>query len=478
MDVTQDTRQAYAAAFEKAVSALQAEVEDITTEDQVPVVLTGVENELQAWEDECSDEPVPPIPTLDSLRSKLRYILVSKQEWKEVHSYTQEVHEIFDSHMGGGTSMSYKLFALFRKGLARVRSSLRNSHDRALCELIALTKAMADNDDWYADTDVPEEAEKIVAVLGSLWNSVLSSPSDQDLRMLKTWLESVQEEWEVTASDHLGRKLTFAFSTKPPVTPKRTPAKNKAGNIQEESGSKKRKATTTLSPDGKEQKISVEMEAWLHRMDAELPRRQCSLVQLRCAAGAKKRVLVVSGSYPLKAVGCTVVEAFGWAADDFDPHPNKGKAPAGLAFSMQRVGGPRELIKPTVKIVQAVQEPGDQISVHMDGHEVVRVTLDAIMMKDDSGFSNVRKRPLPRCVGGDASLGPQLLKRLNRTFLNDRMPIRFIGCGKKEAVRATIDHMAQPIATEQGRVVVEGYGSGISAQSGTISGDLLKPLVI
>ena len=72
---------------------------------------------------------------------------------------------------------------------------------------------------------------------------------------------------------------------------------------------------------------SAETEVWLHRLDAELPRRQASSVQLRCEAedGVQKHVLVISGAYPLKAVGKTIAEAFGMAVDAFDPHPNKGR---------------------------------------------------------------------------------------------------------------------------------------------------------
>jgi len=474
-EVSEEIRQAHGEAFKKAVAALEAEVKNVAADDQVLVVLTGVKNELDVWEEECGDDPLPPIQTLESLRSQFCYVLVVKQEWKQVPNYTQKVHVIFDRHMGGGTSMSYKLFALFKNGLTAVRAALRaGSAERAFCELISLTKAMADNDEWYGDTDVPEEAVKIVAALGSLWSSVLAIISERDLHMLKAWLGSVKQDWEVTASEHLGEELAFSFSAKLPVTPKKAPAK--AGKPQQ-SESKKRKSDSAASAPGeKRQKTSAETEAWLHRLDAQLPERQSSAVQLRCQAGARKRVLVFSGAYPLKAVGFAVAEAFGWAVDDFDPHPNKGKAPAGLEFTVQR-GSSTELLKPTLKIVQATQEPGDSISLHMDGHDVVSVALDGIKMKSDPGFSHIKDRPMPRCVGGDSALGPQLLKRLNRTFFHDRKPISFIGCSKKEAVNLTIEDMARPIATQQGEVVVEACLSS-REQPGTIPRNLLKPLVL
>lgn len=470
------TRQAYYEAFEEAARALQAEVVAAAKDDQLAVPLAGVKNELAAREEEGEDGPMPPLPTLDSLRSQYPFVVVNKHEWKQVPNYNQKLHGIFDSHMGGGTSMSYKLFALFRKGLAATRSAWRaGSQQRAFCELIALTKAMADNDEWYGDTDAPEEAVKIVGALGLLWSSVLASPPDGDFRLLRAWLESVQREWEGSASEYLDEKLTFSWSSIPPATPKKAPAKVDDGKMTDESETKKRKATTSPCSRSKAQKISADTEAWLHAADAELPQRQSSAVQLRCEAGSKKRVLVVSGAYPLKAVGFALAEAFGWAVDDFDPHPNRGKAPSGLKFTVQR-GASDELLKPALKIVQAVQEPGDRFSVHMDDHEVVIVSLDAIKLKTDPGFDRVKDRPMPRCVGGDRTLGPQLLRRLNRTFLHGRKPISFIGCSKKEAVNATIDHMARPIALQQGEVLVEGLG--IRDEPGTIPGPCLKGLLV
>ena len=51
-------------------------------------------------------------------------------------------------------------------------------------------------------------------------------------------------------------------------------------------------------------------------------------------------------------------------------------------------------------IVQALQEPGEQICVSMEGLDVV-VTLDANLFKAVESFAVVQGRPMPRCVGGD-----------------------------------------------------------------------------
>merc|ERR1719313_1947219 len=103
--------------------------------------------------------------------------------------------------------MSYKLFALFRKGLTAVRAALKSgAHEKALCEVIRLTKAMKDNNEWWGDTDVPQEAANIVKALGNLWSALLTPSSNgassetRDYSMLTAWLEDVRKEWEGEAS--------------------------------------------------------------------------------------------------------------------------------------------------------------------------------------------------------------------------------------------------------------------------------------
>ena len=38
----------------------------------------------------------------------------------------------------------------------------------------------------------------------------------------------------------------------------------------------------------------------------------------------------------------------------------------------------------------------------------VAVTLDVIKRRDDEGFEWIKGRPMPRCVGGDTNMTPQL----------------------------------------------------------------------
>jgi len=479
-EVTDEVRAVHQKAFDDAASILEAEIRGIAGEGQTIVVLTGFKNKFDAWEDGQIDGPVPPLATIENLRSEFKYFVVEKEAWMQTPEYNKQLEQICYSHMGGGTSLSYKFFSVFKKSLAAVRSSLRSrAHEKALCLAIKLTKAMVENDEWYCDTDVPEEAVKIVKELGNIWSTILSAFAESRCSVvLVEWLGEVQADWQCAASEQLGSKLTFAFAEKPPRTPMKS---RKSSSSAEQSTGKKRKADLD-GPSEKHAKksrvapISADVEAWLHRLDGQLHQRQASCAQLHCESGAQKRVLVVSGAYPLRAVGFAIAEAFGKAADDFDPHPNKGKSPPGLGFFLERDGA-RHALKPALKIVQAVQTSGDSVVVEMDGLSV-KTTLDVIKLKTDAGFNYIKDRPLPRCVGGDKGFGPQLLKRLNRTFLCDRKPIDFIGCSRKEAINGTLEDMAKPIALRRGEVVIEGFGLGFYEEPGAIPSHELHPLFI
>merc|ERR1712232_867659 len=117
--------------------------------------------------------------------------------------------------MGGGTSMSYKFFALFGQGIKKAQSSLRSgAHNDALCEVIVLTQTMLAFDDWWCDTDAPEEAARLVKKLAAVWGEVLASYTEPlDLDTLMSWLAIAQQTWEGEAADHLGTKLTFNVCT-------------------------------------------------------------------------------------------------------------------------------------------------------------------------------------------------------------------------------------------------------------------------
>ncbi len=222
----------------------------------------------------------------------------------------------------------------------------------------------------------------------------------------------VREEWEGEASDHLGVKLSFGLAACHPTTPKKKRIRIVGAAMEQTSPVKKRKcAARGQAAEACPEKATADADAWLHRLDSELSKRQSSAVQLHCVAegSSQKRALVVSGAYSLRAVGFALAEAFGKAADDFDPHPNKGKTPPGLLFSRQ-TGEKWHTLMATLKIVQAVQEPGDSIRVDMEGLRL-SVTLDAIKFKGDPGYDLIKNRPMPRCVGADRGLTQNILKR-------------------------------------------------------------------
>merc|ERR1712100_15252 len=137
------------------------------------------------------DGPMPPLATLEGLRSQHLFVLVEKAVWRQGLDYSAQVHCIFLSHMGGGTSLSAKLLELFSDGLCSVRAALRSeSFDRATCELIGLTRSMADNDEWWKDTDEPQRAADIVGELGSLWSIVLRTCACYQLGLPLSWSDA------------------------------------------------------------------------------------------------------------------------------------------------------------------------------------------------------------------------------------------------------------------------------------------------
>ena len=81
----------------------------------------SVRNEFEAWDDGQVDGPMPPLATLEAIRSTFKYVRGNKACWQQKPDYQESVHRIFDRHDGGGTSMSYKLVTLFDKGKSQRR---------------------------------------------------------------------------------------------------------------------------------------------------------------------------------------------------------------------------------------------------------------------------------------------------------------------------------------------------------------------
>ena len=74
-----------------------------------------------------------------------------------------------------------------------------------------------------------------------------------------------------------------------------------------------------------------------------------------------------------------------------------------------------------LKVVQAVQEVGDEMVVVMEGLRL-SVKLDYVLLKTDDLFRQRGRAYLPRCVGGDTKLTQPKLKRLNKIFFANRQP--------------------------------------------------------
>jgi hypothetical protein len=122
---------------------------------------------------------------------------------------------------------------------------------------------------------------------------------------LKSWLAKVKDQWESEVMEHLGMEENICFNFEPAQPkPLTTPVKRKAAAPAERGSAVKaiRVDVAAATPD---------VERWLHQMDGELERWQASEVQIKCEGGGKKRALVLSGAYPLKACGFALAEAFG-----------------------------------------------------------------------------------------------------------------------------------------------------------------------
>ena len=139
------------------------------------------------------------------------------------------------------------------------------------------------------------------------------------------------------------------------------------------------------------------------------------------------RVLQVYGSVSVFQLNKTIAEAFVWGAGVFDPRSNKGVSPERSALLMspaatwppsydddrglvcskvtaRKLGGKQQafLDDRRVKVCQLFRSHGNAAEYRFgDGNVTVSVSLDGV----DREKSHHAYVSLPRCVGGDASLG-------------------------------------------------------------------------
>eukprot|EP00927_Polykrikos_kofoidii_P080318 TRINITY_DN7718_c0_g1_i2.p1 TRINITY_DN7718_c0_g1~~TRINITY_DN7718_c0_g1_i2.p1 ORF type:complete len:546 (+),score=110.14 TRINITY_DN7718_c0_g1_i2:75-1640(+) len=482
--VDPELRRQYQVAYEAAYASLQARLDRAVGSNQTWFVLDGAENEFEVWEAGEVDDPTPPpIPDAESLRKNCRYVFVDKATWAQVPSYEEQLSRVFGEHNGAPAELSYKLIAIFATGMACVRASLRTeSRDHAFCELVQLTKAMVEHEGWYIHsdggvTDPPDFAAAIVKRLGGLWSMMFSllPEGTGDVAMLASWLEDARNDWEGDGSARLGVKMSFPFVCKAPITPPKRTGKgarsdtagagsssdaspNGAGEEKQVAtrkrkeqplSSRKRKAPpedlNTAAPPPKQvgRPVQAAVNNWVHRHDRDLQQRQACVMQVRCEAedSKAKRTIVFSGAYPLRAVGIAVAEAFGRGVAPFTPSATKGKAPPGMTLSIM-LDGEEQQLRCIVKIIQAMQDVGDEMRFRIDGL-VVLMALESVKFKSEDGFEALRDRPMPRCVGGDTSFTGAMLRALNKSFLNDRRPLP--GRPGSSLTEVNVDNMAKPI---------------------------------
>ena len=108
---------------------------------------------------------------------------------------------------------------------------------------------------------------------------------------------------------------------------------------------------------------------------------RCRLCAGRWEVAREAWAMVVSGAYPLKALGKTLGAAFGLEDVIFDPQPNKGTGPIGLKFTMASAGEAKATELPlSLKVVQALQERGDRIDFTACGRSLACM-LDGVASK-------------------------------------------------------------------------------------------------
>eukprot|EP00927_Polykrikos_kofoidii_P063018 TRINITY_DN57823_c0_g1_i1.p1 TRINITY_DN57823_c0_g1~~TRINITY_DN57823_c0_g1_i1.p1 ORF type:complete len:463 (-),score=55.89 TRINITY_DN57823_c0_g1_i1:8-1396(-) len=432
--VTPEIRLAHQKAFEKAVAKLDKEVQKLCDESRAVAALTPLRNVFEAWTEGDIDGPMPPLMTVESLRSQLSYILVSKREWDAVPSYQERLEDQMKLD-----ATDSNLFEVFEDGVIAIRTALKlASSERALCGAIKLTRTMAYNDVWWADSRAPEHVQLLMKRLSAVWRLILASSLEmQDVTVLSEWLRTVRHDWNVQSWQQLGKKLVFRFDPRSVdcgLGSTRSCFRLQPGSVKRCT----REASADEEPRNKKERTDDlnDMQSWLHQYDHQLLHRQGSAVQIRCEVQGSTtyRDIVVTGAYPIRSVGITIAEAFGFGVvGGFDPHQNKGKFPPGMSFTIMRDGKSYPL-RMNLKIVQALQEPGDTIFARFESI-VFLVSLDAITLKDYTDYAFVTQRPMPRCVGGDASLTPEMLSRLNSTYLFGRT--------------GNVDSMALPLAVRQ-----------------------------
>mmetsp|Transcript_26850 Transcript_26850/g.46631 ORF Transcript_26850/g.46631 Transcript_26850/m.46631 type:complete len:449 (-) Transcript_26850:155-1501(-) len=385
--------------------------------------------------EEIDEEKLKQPLGIEQLRAK-KHALVTKACHAEI-SRIQERMETEGAPNGfQSTSTCVSMYRVFANELRRANGCFDN--------LLALTLAFKDDMGLYCfhDTDIPEEAQKLLTRFGKLWQDAIRSglPLDDRSRegvmfVLQRFQESIQE-----------MDADYQFAYEPRIaTPKKRgrPSATTVPSTDEKACKRPKVEKPTAekdlgAPTGK-------LAEWLHRRDHELKKLQDAAVQIICkehGGSSAARALVISAAHPLRSLSNTLGAAFGLEGVIFDPHQNKGQGPAGAVFIASADGEAPAQLPLSMKVIQALQERGNTIKLIACGRSI-ECTLDGVVSnKDDFRFKN--DTHLPRCVGADGkSLGK--ISKLNTLFMAGRQPGNFLGCTKAEARKATVRRMSIPL---------------------------------
>lgn len=388
--------------------------------DKVAMILESSDSEDEEEDEE--EEVRKAEPPLEDLRRRA-VLFISDACSSEVDRVDRRIEREGRPNGFQNTGTSYTMYKVLESELRQAKGNFN--------KLLALTLAFKDEDYCFHDTDIPEVATKLVSRWAKLWQDALSHSLPLDERsvegvmfLLRKFKKRFEEDMDIDYS--------FVFEPKPKVLSQRavvTPSKRR--KCDEEGTSAAKRPRTALSP---------ELEQRLHREDVQLKEAQDCAIQVVCCEQVKDkvlvRVIVISGAHPVRALVKTVAAAFSMEGTVFDHHPNKGIAP-----KMRCLMDGQEL-PVALKLCQVFQA-GDKVILEAPQRYFI-CKLDGIVSNKDPNKNSFH---LPRCVGSDAKSAAKV-KALNKLFMGDRAPGRYVCCTKASAKQATLRDMGRPLILE------------------------------
>lgn len=398
--------------------------------------IDGSESEDEDSQEEKGNEKKP--LTIQQLRTK-KHALVSAACSAEVERIERRMETEGASNDYLSTSTCASMYRVFASELRRANGSFDN--------LLALTLAFKEDMGLYNfhDTDIPEEAQKLLTRLGRLWQDAMRAglPLDEQSR------EGVMYVLQKFQKDIQEMDADYNFTYEPcDTTPKKCGRRRTAPPESDQKPPQKRPRHDKAEEKHKLSGPVGKLAEWLHRRDHELKKVQDAAVQILCkehGGTSEARAVVISGSHPLRSLSKTLGAALSLEGVIFDPHQNKGVGPAGASF-IASIGGEAPAQLPlSLKVVQALQDRGNTVNYKACGR-TFECTLDGVVPnKTECMFKN--NTHLPRCVGADRKAVGKINK-INTMFMAGRQPGHFLMCSKAEARKATIRRMSIPLAID------------------------------